>query len=162
LRSACRTSAIPTGVQVMAVEVDRFSGEISVAEVENYLDSGRTINPIGAEAQCDGAFAQGLGYALYENSIYDGGCLKNPTLSNYVIPSIKDIPASVRTKIFETPDDANPLGVRGIAEIGLTPVAATVANAVRDALGVRFSQFPILPETVLEALGAKGGTYRSS
>jgi CO/xanthine dehydrogenase Mo-binding subunit len=149
-------------VQVMAVEVDGLTGEISVAEVENYLDSGRTINPIGAEAQCEGAFAQGLGYSLYENSIYDGGYLKNPTLSNYVIPSIKDIPANVRTKIFETPDDTNPLGVRGIAEIGLTPVAATVANALRDAIGVRFSRFPILPEMVLEALGSKGGTCRSS
>lgn len=147
-------------VQVMAVEVDTLTGEIAVENVENYLDSGKTINPIGAHAQCEGAFAQGLGYALYENSIYEACLLRNPTFSNYAIPSIKDVPHNIRTTIFETPDDTSPMGVRGIAEIGLTPVAATVANAVRDAIGVRFSRFPILPEMVLEALHSTGPSCR--
>jgi CO/xanthine dehydrogenase Mo-binding subunit len=139
-------------VQVMALEVDGLTGEIAVNAVENYVDTGKTINPVGAAGQCEGGFAQGLGYALYENAIYAGGILRNPTFSNYNIPSIKDVPRRFETKFFETPDETNPLGVRGIAEIGLTPVAATVANAVHDAIGIRFSRFPILPEMVLEAL----------
>lgn len=142
-------------VQVIAVEADMLTGSIAVSDVENYVDTGRTINPAGVEAQSEGAFAQGLGYALYENSIYERGILRNPTFSNYVIPSIKDVPASISTKIFETPDDTNPLHVRGIAEIGLSPVAATIANAINDAIGIRFSQFPILPEMVLDAILAK-------
>jgi xanthine dehydrogenase molybdenum-binding subunit len=145
-------------VEVMAVEVDTLTGEIAVTAVENYVDTGRTINPIGVAGQCEGAFVQGLGYALHENSIYAGGVLRNPSLSNYVIPSIKDIPAILETVVFETPDDSNPLGVRGIAEIGITPVAATVANAIHDAIGARFSRFPILPEMVLEAILAERRT----
>lgn len=143
-------------VQVMGVEVDVFTGEVSVIDVENYADTGKTINPAGVLAQCEGGFAQGLGYALYENAIYEGGCLRNPTFANYVIPSVKDMPITMTTTVFETPDDTSPLGVRGIAEISLTPVAATVANAVYDAIGSRFSRFPILPEMVLSAIGTEG------
>lgn len=79
----------------------------------------------------------------------------NPTFSGYIIPSIKDMPPKMTTTLFESPDECNPLGVRGIAEIGLTPVAVSVANAVNDAVGVRFATFPILPEMVLAALAAK-------
>ncbi|MGB3643420.1 MAG: xanthine dehydrogenase family protein molybdopterin-binding subunit [Mesorhizobium sp.] len=140
-------------VQVLGVEVDTCTGEVSVTDVENYVDTGRTINPVGVLAQCEGGFVQGLGYALYENSIYAGGRLRNPTFANYVIPSVKDVPPNIHTTIFETPDETSPLGVRGIAEIGLSPVAATVANAVHDAIGARFERFPVLPEAVLNAIG---------
>jgi CO/xanthine dehydrogenase Mo-binding subunit len=143
-------------VQVLGVEVDVYSGEVSVTDVENYVDTGKTINPAGVLAQCEGGFVQGLGYALYENSVYADGRLKNPTFANYVIPSVKDVPQNMRTTIFETPDHTSPLGVRGIAEIGLSPVAATVANAVYDAIGARFTRFPILPEAVLKAIGEEG------
>ncbi|SEP22607.1 CO or xanthine dehydrogenase, Mo-binding subunit [Salinihabitans flavidus] len=139
-------------VQVLGVDVDIHTGEVAVTDVENYLDTGRTINPDGVRAQCEGGFAQGLGYALYENSIYTDGRLRNPSLANYIIPSVKDMPPRMTNTIFETPDHTSPLGVRGIAEISLSPVAATVANAVHDAIGTRFSQFPILPEAVLNAI----------
>lgn len=139
-------------VQVVSVEVDVLTGEVAVCAAENYLDTGKTINPQGVACQIEGGFAQGLGYALYENAIYERGALRNPNFSSYIIPSIKDVPARIDTVLFETPDVTNPLGVRGVAEIGLTPVAATVANAVRDAIGVRFARYPILPEMILEAV----------
>ena len=142
-------------VQVLGAEVDLLTGEVSVLEVENYVDTGHTINPTSVTGQCEGAFAQGLGYALYENAIYRDGVMLNPTFSGYIIPSIKDMPPKMTTRLFETPDECNPLGVRGIAEIGLTPVAASVANAIRDAIGARFSTFPILPEMVLSTFAAK-------
>jgi xanthine dehydrogenase molybdenum-binding subunit len=144
-------------VQTMAVEVDTLTGEVTIVAVENYTDTGKTINPLGALGQCEGAFTQGLGYALYENSIYKDGRLRNPTLSNYIIPSVRDMPSRLETTIFETPDPSNELGVRGIAEIGLTPVAATTANAVFDAIGVRFQSFPILPEMVLAVISSNNG-----
>lgn len=144
-------------VQVLGVEVDLLTGEAGVIEVENYVDTGKTINPASVTGQCEGAFAQGLGYALYENAVYRDGRMLNPTFSSYIIPSIRDMPPRMTTALFETPDECNPLGVRGIAEIGLTPVAASVANAVHDAIGARFASFPILPEMVLAALGAAGG-----
>jgi CO/xanthine dehydrogenase Mo-binding subunit len=142
-------------VQTMGVEVDPLTGEVTIVAVENYTDTGRTINPLGALGQCEGAFAQGLGYALYENAIYKDGRLKNPTFSNYIIPSAKDMPIRLETTLFETRDPSNELGVRGIAEIGLTPVAASTASAVFDAIGARFASFPILPEMVLAALSEK-------
>lgn len=142
-------------VQLVSVEVDMLTGEVTVCEAENYLDTGKTINPLGVACQIEGGFAQGLGYALYENAIYEGGKLRNPNFSNYVIPSVRDVPARIGTAIFETPDITSPLGVRGVAEIGLTPVAATVANAVHDAIGVRFAAYPILPEMILEAVRAR-------
>lgn len=146
-------------VQVLGVEVDLLTGQVSVVEVENYVDTGKTINPNGVMGQCEGAFAQGLGYALYENSVYKNGEMLNPSFSNYTIPSIKDMPPAMTTTLFESPDECNPLGVRGIAEIGLTPVAASVANAVRDAVGIRFTTFPILPEMILSAIVAEGENH---
>lgn len=142
-------------VQVLGAEVDLLTGEVSVLEVENYVDTGRTINPSGVTGQCEGAFAQGLGYALYENAVYREGRMLNPSFTGYIIPSIKDMPPKMSTRLFESPDECNPLGVRGIAEIGLTPVAASVANAINDAVGVRFTTFPILPEMVLSALAER-------
>lgn len=139
-------------VQVLGAEVDLLTGQVHVAEVENYVDTGKTINPDGVTGQCEGAFAQGLGYALYEDAAYRDGRMMNPNFSNYIIPSVKDMPPKMTTRLFESPDASNPMGVRGIAEIGLTPVAVSVANAVRDAVGIRFDSFPILPEMVLSAL----------
>ncbi len=144
-------------VQVLGAEVDLLTGQVTVKEVENYVDTGKTINPICVTGQCEGAFAQGLGYALYENAVYKDSVMLNPTFSNYIIPSIKDLPLKMKTTLFETPDTCNPLGVRGIAEIGLSPVAPSVANAINDAIGVRFHSFPILPEMVQSALVEKEG-----
>src|SRR5690606_38052525 len=105
-------------VQVLGLEVDLFTGEVTVLEAENYVDTGRTINPDGVTGRCEGAFAQGLGYALYENAIYRNGEMRNPNFSNYIIPSIRDMPVRLTTRLFETPDPCNPLGTRGVAEIG--------------------------------------------
>jgi CO/xanthine dehydrogenase Mo-binding subunit len=146
-------------VQVLGVEVDMLTGEVAVIEVENYLDTGQTINPLGVLGQCEGAFAQGLGYALYENAIYENGRMRNASFADYIVPLVKDVPSRLTIHLFETPDNTNPLGVRGIAEIGLTPVAASVANAIHDAIGIRFDRFPILPEMVLEAI-ARGEDER--
>ncbi|MEZ7204103.1 molybdopterin-dependent oxidoreductase, partial [Agrobacterium sp. O3.4] len=139
-------------VQVMGIEVDRLTGEVSVLEVENYVETGRMIHPQNIEGQIEGAFVQGLGFALYEDLILQAGKVMNPSLTNYVIPSIRDTPIKMTTRLFEHPDVTNPLGVRGLGEIGLPVVPCSVANSIYDAIGHRFAKFPISPEAVLSAL----------
>lgn len=143
------------GAQVIKVEVDTLTGEVAVLEIENYLDAGRIVNPPAAEGQAEGGVAQGLGYALYENIMRKDGAVENPKLSTYIIPSIMDVPAKLKTIFLEEPEPLGPYGARGIGEITLTPVAPAVMNAVHDAIGVRCSSLPLTPEKILSALENK-------
>lgn len=140
------------GVQVLVAEVDVMTGLTSIPQVETYLDAGRVINPDGVTGQIEGGFAQGLGFALCEDAKVARGLVLNDRLSTYIIPGIKDVPPRMETILINTPDPSNPLGVRGIAEIGLTPVAACVANAVAQITGRRSERFPITPENIVEAI----------
>ncbi|RBP35460.1 xanthine dehydrogenase molybdenum binding subunit apoprotein [Eoetvoesiella caeni] len=142
-------------VQVMAMEVDLLTGIATVIEVENYIETGRAIHPQNIEGQIEGAFAQGLGFALYEDLVLHEGTVKNASFTNYVIPTVRDVPPKMTTRLFEHPDLTNPLGVRGLGEIGLPVVPASVANTLFDAIGCRFNKFPILPEHISAALKAK-------
>lgn len=146
------------GAQVVMVEVDTLTGEISVEEIENYLDAGKVINPSAAEGQAEGGLAQGLGYALYENLVRREGEVVNSQLSTYIIPSIMDVPEKMQTILLEEPEPLGPHGARGIGEITLTPVAPAIFNGVYDAIGVRFSSLPLTPEMVLKGLENKKGS----
>lgn len=145
-------ASFASSLQIVLLEVDTLTGEIEVLSVEHYVDVGRVINPGGVQAQSEGAIAQGLGFALLEDTIYHAAVPQNTRLSTYLIPSVMDVPASLRTVIVEEPEPLSPLGVRGIGEIGISAVAAAVANAIHDAIGRRFTRFPITAELVLEAL----------
>lgn len=140
------------GAQVALVEVDLLTGEVKVLKLHSVLDAGKIINRQGVEAQSEGGLAQGLGYALLEDSLVKEGMILNPRLSTYIIPSIKDMPIDVETTILEYPEPDGPYGAKGIAEIVLTATAAAILNAVFDATGERFTQIPLTPERVLERL----------
>jgi CO/xanthine dehydrogenase Mo-binding subunit len=140
--------------QAALVEVDTLTGEIAVLRLDNHLDVGRAVNPSAAEGQSEGGIAQGLGYALYEDALMEAGRLRNARLSTYVIPSSRDVPAELNTVLLETPEPRSPHGGRGVGEIGLSPTAGAVCNALYDALGVRFDRVPVTPEMVLAALDA--------
>ncbi len=144
-------------VQVTALEVDTLTGEVSVAAIENHVETGRMINPQGVEGQIDGAVAQGLGLALYEDLVLEEGRVKNPNFTNYILPTLLDLPASTRTYLYENPDRTNPLGVRGLGELGLPVTPCSIANAVADATGLRFDRFPISPQAVLDGLRQEQG-----
>ena len=139
---------------VVGVEVDVLTGEVDVQRLEHHLDPGRVVNPAGVRAQSEGAIAQGLGFALLEDVEMADGRVRNDRFSNYLIPGVADLPAELRTILVSTPDRSNPLGVRGVGEIGITPVAAAVGNALADAIGYRFDRFPITPDAVLAGLEA--------
>ena len=144
--------AFACSAQVVLLEVDELTGEIEVLRAENHLEVGRAINPQGVRGQSEGGMAQGLGYALLEETGMRGGRAGNTRLSTYLIPTMQDVPAQVETVLLEHPEPASPHGGRGVGEIGLSPAAAAICNALADAIGARFDRLPVTPEQVLEAL----------
>ncbi|MBI3089499.1 MAG: xanthine dehydrogenase family protein [Candidatus Tectomicrobia bacterium] len=146
------------GVHVVEVEVDVETGEVKVLKAAAAHDVGRAINPTVVEGQIEGGFAQGLGYALFEELCTEGGQTLNPSFIDYKIPSILDVPEEMTAIIVEEEDPHGPFGAKGVGEPGLVATAAAIANAVSHALGVRLRDLPLTPERVLAALEAKQGT----
>jgi len=144
--------AFTCSAQLALVEVDTLTGEIEVLEIENHLDVGRAINPQAVTGQSEGGMAQGLGYALLEDALMSAGRVQNARLSTYLIPSIRDVPANIKTILLENPEPLSPHGGRGVGEIGLSPTAGAITNALADAIGVRFDRYPVTPEQVLAAM----------
>ncbi len=145
--------------QAVEVEVDRETGEVRVLEVVAAHDSGVAINPTAVESQIIGGVVMGLGAALGEQLIYEGGRLVNPAYIHYALPRAADAP-TIRPILLERPDPHTPYGAKGVGEISMVPVAAAVANAVAHAVGVRISELPITPDKVLRALRAKASVRR--
>lgn len=139
--------------EAVAVEIDTESGHVRITDVICADDVGKAINPQQIEGQIEGAVVQAAGYAIMENFIQEGGYVKTPYLSNYLIPTVLDVPDRVQSLILEFPDLVGPWGVRGMAEMPYIPFAAAVTAAVHDATGVWIDQFPLLPERILRALG---------
>lgn len=139
--------------EAIAVEVDTQTGQVHITDVICADDVGRAINPQQIEGQIEGAVVQAAGYTLMENFIQEGGYTKTPYFSNYLIPTVMDVPDRVQSLILEFADPNGPWGVRGMAEMPYVPFAAAVTAAVHNATGVWIDQFPLVPERVLRALG---------
>ncbi len=140
--------------QAALVEVSEETGEVRVLEVASAHDVGRALNPPAAEGQIHGGIHMGLGYALSEELVIREGRVLNPQFMEYALLHAADMPA-ITIHLIETLDEAGPFGAKGLGESGVIPVAAAVANAVKDAIGVRFTELPITPERVLTALRAR-------
>lgn len=140
--------------QVADVEVDTDTGEVTVLRVGAAHDCGKAINPQNVEQQIEGAIAQGMGYAIMEEVILQEGRTATPTFSSYLIPTSQDVP-EVITYIVEDPAPTGPYGAKGVGEGAIIPTAAAIANAIYDAIGVRFFSLPITPEKILAALAEK-------
>jgi CO/xanthine dehydrogenase Mo-binding subunit len=133
------------------VDVDTETGRVEVVRFHSGVFVGRIINPIQCELQAEGSVTFGLGQVLMEEMAFDDGRLTNPSLSDYMLPSFEDLPNSMIIDVLEEPGSDE---IHGIGETALPPVAAAVANAVTDAIGVPFHELPITPERVLRALRA--------
>jgi len=140
--------------QAIEVEVDTVTGNIKIEDVHVSQDVGRVLNPMGLQGQMEGGVAMGIGYALTEEMIYEEGELKNPSFHGYKLLTTTDMP-NVHFYPIETYDEAGPYGSKGAGEAPLIPTAAAIANAVSNAIGVRFNSLPITPEMVLKALKDK-------
>jgi len=150
------STKLPFGVEVGAhvadVEVDPATGRVTVLRYTAFQDVGRALNPPAVEGQIEGSVVQGIGWALTEGYDYDAkGRLRNASLLDYRIPTALDVPP-IDCVILETPVPGVPYGVRGVGEVPIVPPAATVANAVARATGVRMTHMPMTPERVLAAL----------
>src|SRR3989442_15795793 len=117
-------------------------------------DVGRALNPLAAEGQIHGGIHMGLGYALSERLVVREGQVLTSTFMDYAILRSDDMPELV-VRLIESVDAEGPFGAKGLGESGTIPVSAAVANAVKDAIGVRFTELPITPAAVRAALEAR-------
>ncbi|WP_419915792.1 xanthine dehydrogenase family protein molybdopterin-binding subunit [Candidatus Poriferisodalis sp.] len=133
------------------VSVDVVTGRVTVDRYVVCQEVGRAIHPDAIAGQIQGGVAQGLGFALSERVDLDHGRYVQRTFKEHGLPLAEDVP-KVEMIVMEHADPAGPYGAKGAAEPPIVPVAAAVANAVSDAIGVPFDTLPITPEAVLEAL----------
>ena len=143
------------GAHIVAVEIDRDTGDIRFLKYATVQDCGTQLNPMLVEAQVEGSIAQGLGQALMEEHAYsaDGQPL-NGTFLDYAIPTAEDMPR-LDQGFQQTPSPANPMGVKGIGEVATVGAPPAIAGAIVDALsraGVRHIDTPITPQKVWQAL----------
>ncbi len=146
----------------LEVEVNTKTGKIKPIRVLMGCDSGTLINPRLGEGQLHGGLYRGLGFALSEDTIYEaetGKLLGNGYLTDYKMLTADDLPSLGNTGIFftDTYEPTGPFGAKGVGEVGINPVAACLANAVYNAIGIRFREIPITPEKVIAALREKKG-----
>jgi len=104
--------------------------------------------------QIEGSALMGQGFALCEEIVQRNGVLATPSFSEYLIPTAEDVP-DIKAIILESRSGLGPFGAKGMGEPAFAPVAASIANAVADALGVRVFELPITPERVIDALARK-------
>ncbi len=148
------------GAQVVEVEVDEDTGQVVPTAAWLAHDVGCAINPLAVEGQIQGGFVQGLGYALWEELIWDTGRLSNPTMMDYKIPGTLDVPLAIEPIIVEEREASGPFGAKGVGEPGIVAVAPAIANAVAAATGARIRQIPLTPERVFRALAEAGSGNR--
>jgi CO/xanthine dehydrogenase Mo-binding subunit len=133
------------------VEVDPLTGAVTPTRYVATHDVGRAINPEGINGQTRGGVAQGIGYALSEELVYEGGIVRNPTLTDYKMPTAMDVP-NIEALFVEAGSNEGPYGAKGVGEPSVIPAGAVLANAVADATGVRIHQLPLTAERVLAAI----------
>ena len=147
--------AFPNGAHVCEVEVDPDTGAFEIKGFTGVIDPGTVVNPMIAEGQMHGAIAQGIGEGAVERVVYDGsGQLLSGSFMDFALPRADDLP-SFTTVFHPLANDDNPLGVKGIGEMGTVVTPAVVINAVVDALrerGVAHLEMPVTQEAVWRAL----------
>ena len=137
------------------VEVDTETGHIRVLNLTCADDVGKAVNPQQVVGQIEGGVVQGLGWTNLENFVTKDGYVLTSHFSTYLIPSVLDVPDSVKSLIIENPDPQGAMGIRGMAEMPLLVVAPAIVAAIHDATGVWMNDVPVTPERLRAALKAK-------
>lgn len=139
--------------QVVEVEVDTETGQVTIVDTFVSDDCGKALNPLAVHGQSCGAVAQSIGWTLYEHLQYQNCQLMNGNFADYTMPTSDSVP-DIRSGIIESNDPNGPYGAKGASETAIVPGAGAIANAVFDAVGVRINSLPITPEKVLAGLAA--------
>ena len=146
----------PNGCHIAEVEIDPETGKVYLVSYGNVDDTGKMINPMIVEGQITGGIAQGTGQALLEESVYDSdGQLLTTSFLDYAMPRADDLPEFQSLTFTDAPCLTNPLGAKGVGEIGTVGSIPTIANAILDALwdqGVRKFDMPAYPQKIWKIL----------
>jgi CO/xanthine dehydrogenase Mo-binding subunit len=159
IRKSGKFSALPVFWEAAAtgceISVDEETGKITMEKLATVGDVGLAINPALAEGQDIGAATMGVGIGLFEELIYEGPQLVNGSILDYRLPRFSDLPKQVELHLVQNQDGVGPYGAKGGGEASLNSMAANIANAVDQAVGVRIRQAPLTPERVWRALKEK-------
>jgi CO/xanthine dehydrogenase Mo-binding subunit len=139
-------------VYVAEVSVDMLTYEARVDDFVAVQEVGRVIHPVLAAGQIEGGVAQGIGYALYEQVVWQDGRMQNNQMTNYIMPTAADVPP-IRVFFEEVPYPYGPGGAKGIGELPMDGPAPAILNAIEHATAVSFRQIPLLPEAMMLGLG---------
>jgi xanthine dehydrogenase YagR molybdenum-binding subunit len=147
-------SVLTFGVHVVEVAVDVETGEVNVERVAAIHDVGRIVNPLGASSQVEGGIIQGIGHTLSEERLLDPetGRILTTSLDAYRMPTIADVPEIICEFVDRPDEHLTNLGSKGLGEPPIVPIAAAIANAIRDATGAEVHELPISREEMLRAL----------
>jgi 4-hydroxybenzoyl-CoA reductase alpha subunit len=148
------TPAYSYQAAVAEVSIDLETGMVTVDKITTAHDCGRALNPANVEGQVEGSAYMGYGEIIGEEQVFRGGLHKKPSLLDYKIPTSLDTPA-LAAIVVESVDAEGPFGAKEAGEGPLNPVIPAIANAVYDAIGVRFDETPITAEKILDALGKR-------
>lgn len=129
------------------VDVDVELGLVKVVQIATAQDVGRVLNPLSAIGQLEGGIAQGLGLAVMEEIIMDNGRVKNPSFTDYLLPTALDAPRVVAVMI-EEPEPQAPLGAKGIGEPPCISVTPAIVAAIRAATGKALLRVPVRPQDI--------------
>jgi carbon-monoxide dehydrogenase large subunit len=147
--------AYSNACHVAEVEVDIETGAVAIVRYAAIQDAGRRVNPMIVEGQIHGGIAHGIGNALFEWMGYDAaGQPVTTTFADYLLPTATEVP-KIETLYKESPSPRNPLGVKGVGELGVIPAAAALISAIEDALSpfnVHIAQMPIMPHELVEMI----------
>ena len=143
--------------QFCDVEVDPETGKVTILRYVAAQDVGKAIHPSYVEGQIQGGVAQGIGWALNEEYIYDkSGRLDNAGFLDYRVPVAPDIPM-IDAVLVEVPNPAHPYGAKGVGEVNIVPPMAAIANAIANAIDRRLTELPMSPPRVRAALDDGAG-----
>jgi len=141
-------------VYVAEVSVDIITYETKVDDFLALQEVGRVVNPTLAKGQIQGGVAQGIGFTLYENVIWNSGRMLNNTMNSYIIPGPFDLP-DIKVAFEERPYEGGPGGAKGLGELPMNGPAPAILNAIENATGISFNHVPVLPEQMMEKLTLK-------
>lgn len=148
--------SVAFNVHGFRVAVNSCTGEVAILQSVQAADAGVVVNPRQCRGQIEGGIAQALGAVLYEEVRIDGaGTVTTDILRHYHIPTFADVPRS-EVYFARTADELGPLGAKSMSESPFNPVAPALANALRDATGIRFTSLPLARDRIYLALKAAG------
>ncbi len=139
------------------VDVDAGLGLLRVVEIATTQDVGRLLNPLQALGQIEGGIAQGVGLAVMEEIVLDRGHIRNPSFTDYLLPTALDMPEVNVVALIEEPDPNAPFGAKGIGEPPTISSTAAIAAAIRDATGLPITRVPVRPDDIVFANTAQPG-----